>query len=109
MLDRYWALSPAEVLAALSCSAEGISSREGERRLALYGRNDLHGRDAFSRLRLLWAQVKSPLQLLLVFAAAASALTGEWTDAGIILTIIVASSGIGYAREYKSNVAAAAL
>jgi hypothetical protein len=35
--------------------------------------------------------------LLLVFAAIASALTGEWVDAVIVLAIVFASVGIGSA------------
>ena len=54
-------------------------------------------------------QLRSPLLLLLVFAAGASALTGEWVDAAIVLAIVVASVGIGYSREYRAQAAAAAL
>jgi Mg2+-importing ATPase len=47
--------------------------------------------------------------LLLVFAAVASALTGQWMDAAIVLTIVVATVMIGYTREYSAQTAAAAL
>jgi Mg2+-importing ATPase len=47
--------------------------------------------------------------LLLVFAAAVAALTGEWIDATIVLAIVLASAGIGYRREYSAQAAAAAL
>jgi hypothetical protein len=36
-------------------------------------------------------QLRSPLLLLIVFAAAASAVTGEWLDAGIVVTIVLAT------------------
>lgn len=58
---------------------------------------------------MLLAQLRSPLLLLLVFAALASALTGAWLDAAIVLAIVLASGGIGYAREYGAHAAAAAL
>jgi Mg2+-importing ATPase len=54
-------------------------------------------------------QLRNPLLLVLVFAAAASALTGEWVDAHIVLAIVFASVGVGYAREYQAEVAAADL
>jgi Mg2+-importing ATPase len=58
---------------------------------------------------VLWNQLRSPLLWLLLFAAVVSALSGEWTDAAIVLTIVAASAGIGYHREYRSQSAAAAL
>jgi magnesium-transporting ATPase (P-type) len=55
------------------------------------------------------SQFRSPLLLLLVFAAAASALTGEWADASIVLLIVAGTAGTGYSREYSAETAAAAL
>ena len=62
-----------------------------------------------SRTGVLISQLRSPLLLLLVFAAAASALSGEWLDSAIVLTIVMATAGIGYSREYSAQTAAAAL
>ena len=59
--------------------------------------------------RVLFAQIKSPLLLLLVFAAGASALTGEWIDASIVLIILLASVSIGFQREYRAHEAVEAL
>jgi Mg2+-importing ATPase len=47
--------------------------------------------------------------LVLVFAAMASAMTGEWVDAVIVVVIVLATVSIGYAREYHAETAAAAL
>ena len=58
---------------------------------------------------MLWNQLRSPLLWLLLFAAAVSAITGEWADAFIVLSIVGASAGVGYRREYRSQTAAAAL
>jgi Mg2+-importing ATPase len=46
---------------------------------------------------------------LLLFAAAASLASREWVDALIVLTIVVATVLIGYTREYRAQVAVAAL
>jgi Mg2+-importing ATPase len=54
-------------------------------------------------------QIRNPLLLVLVFAAGASAFTGEWIDASIVLAIVLATVTIGYAREYSAHTAAAAL
>lgn len=109
MLENYWALEPGEVVRKLSSRLQGLSAEEAEERLKTFGRNEIREDDGLSRWKVLWSQLRSPLQLLLVFAALASALTGEWTDAIIVLAIVVASSGIGYFREYSANLAAAAL
>jgi Mg2+-importing ATPase len=109
MLENYWALEPSEVARELSSSLQGLSAAEAEERLKTFGLNEIREDDRLSRWKVLWSQVRSPLQLLLVFAALASALTGEWTDAIIVLLIVIASSGIGYIREYNANLAASAL
>jgi Mg2+-importing ATPase len=57
-------------------------------------------------LRVLWNQLRSPLLFLLVFAAGASAVTGEWIDALVVLAILFASVGIGYSREYRAQATA---
>jgi P-type Mg2+ transporter len=104
--DAYWALDPVEVMRHLHSEPVGLSSAEAARRLAQYGPNELREQSQLSRARVLWNQLRSPLLLLLVFAAGASALTGAWIDAAIVLTILVASIGIGYSREYRAQVAA---
>ena len=105
----YWARPAAEVAAALGVGLAGLTTDEAERRLALAGPNELHPRGALSRLRVLWRQVRSPLVLLLVFAALASAVTGEWSDALIVAAILFASVGVGYRREYRAETSIAAL
>jgi magnesium-transporting ATPase (P-type) len=44
-----------------------------------------------------------------VLAAGLSSITGAWVDAAIVLVIVGASVGIGFAREYAAQSAAAAL
>ena len=105
-LHAYWALDPTEVMRRLDSGPTGLSSAEAARRLLQYGPNDLREQGQLSRARVLWNQLRSPLLLLLVFAAGASVLTGAWIDAAIVLTILVASIGIGYSREYRAQVAA---
>jgi Mg2+-importing ATPase len=58
---------------------------------------------------VLAGQLRSPLLLLLVFAAAVSGLTGQWVDAAIVVSIVLASVGIAYQREYSAQAAADAL
>lgn len=108
-LAAYWALDLTELLARLNSGSEGLSAAEASLRLREYGPNQLRERRPLSRLDVLVRQLRSPLLLLLVFAAGASAVTGEWLDAAIVLTIVVATVGIGYSREYSAQAAAGAL
>jgi Mg2+-importing ATPase len=102
----YWTLSCDELVASLATTRDGLTAAEAAMRLARSGRNEIRERDSLTRLGILWNQLRSPLLLLLLFAAAISVVTGEWTDAVIVLAIVVASVGIGYTREYRAQAAA---
>ena len=108
-LGPYWSNGPDELAATLRSGVQGLTSTEAEARLRDYGPNALDALRPLSRVGVLLNQVRSPLLLLLIFAAAASGLTGEWFDAGIVLTIVVATVAVGYSREYSAQAAADAL
>jgi Mg2+-importing ATPase len=108
-MAAYWALDVTELARRLESSPEGLSGAEAARRLREHGPNVLRERQRLSRLDVLARQLRSPLLLLLVFAAGASAVTGEWLDAAIVLTIVIATVSVGYSREYSAQAAAAAL
>jgi Mg2+-importing ATPase len=106
---RYWSMAPRDVAEQLKSAATGLSSAEARERLGRFGPNDIGERDAVTRLGVLWNQFRSPLLLLLLFAAGASVVTGEWVDAVIVMSIVAASATIGYSREYRAQTAAADL
>jgi Mg2+-importing ATPase len=108
-LENYWALDSGELAQRLGSSPAGLTPEEAAERLRQYGRNELRESVSLSRLRVLWGQLRNPLLLLLVFAAAISALTGEWADSAIVLIVVLASVGIGFSREYRAQTAVAAL
>lgn len=105
----YWALPSADLTRRLESRTEGLSAAEAARRLRLYGRNELRAQRRLSQFGVLLDQLRSPLLLILVFAAAASAWMGEWLDASIVLAIIAGSVTIGWSREYSARAAVAAL
>jgi Mg2+-importing ATPase len=105
----YGSRDPAEIAAVLGTSIDGLSEAEAARRLAQTGPNESRERRRVTRGWLLWKQLRSPLLLLLVFAAAVSAATGAWLDASIVLAIIAASVAIGYTREHRAEAALARL
>jgi P-type Mg2+ transporter len=108
-LASYWALPSDELAKRLGSGRDGLSAAEAELRLRHYGPNALDAQRPLSRFRVVQNQLRSPLLLLLIFAAGASILTGEWFDAAIVLVIVVASVAIGYSREYGAQAAAEAL
>jgi Mg2+-importing ATPase len=108
-IESYWTLDPAALFRCLRSTSNGLSSDAAQARLKVYGRNELREQRPLSRLRTLWNQLRSPLLLLLLFAAGISAVTGEWTDALIVSVIVLATVVIGYRREYSAQAAASAL
>lgn len=105
----FWSLPVEQVAALLKVGLSGLTSSETALRLREYGPNELREQQGLTRFGVLWNQLRSPLLLLLVFAALVSALTGEWTDSFIVVAILGASVGIGYSREYRAQAAAAEL
>ena len=103
MAEPYWSQAPEELLATLKSSDEGLSSIVAQQRLEEFGPNLIEARKKVAAWRLLLAQFKSPLVLILLFAAGISMLTGEWVDAVIVLAIIVASAVLGFVQEYNAN------
>ncbi len=90
------------VFEALATSPSGLDPDEAARRLARYGQNVL----AQHRVRaaaVLWRQLKNPLLILLVAAAATSLVLSERADAYIILGIVGLSVGLGFFNEYRSE------
>lgn len=59
--------------------------------------------------RLLLRQFESPLVLILAFAAAISLVLQQWTDAAIILAIVLGSSLLSFFQEYRASAAVADL
>ncbi len=99
VMRAFWARTPAECAQQLGVTLDGLTSSDAAARRASSGPNELHARTTASRIRVLWRQVRSPLVLLLVFAAGVSVLSGERVDAAIVGAILAASIGIGFVRE----------
>jgi len=97
--QSYWSVSGPELLQRLQTSAKGLTEDEVGRRLKQYGPNLLKPKKRTDSLALLLAQFKSPLTLILIFAAAVSLYLGDSVNASIILVIILASSLLGFWQE----------
>src|SRR5687768_2577869 len=81
----YWAVDAATLAERLGSGLEGLTSAQAAAYLRAHGGNVIRKGHQFSRLSVLGRQLRSPLLLLLLFAAVAAVLTGEWLDAAMVL------------------------
>lgn len=95
----FWSQPTDQLFTSLKSTVDGLSDAEAVRRLQQFGPNGLKAGQQVTVLRLLFNQFKSPLVLILVFAVIVSAFAQEWTDAAIILLIILSSSILGFWQD----------
>ncbi|HEU4505802.1 MAG TPA: magnesium-translocating P-type ATPase [Nitrospira sp.] len=105
----FWSIPVEELLGLLHSRPGGLSSDEAQERhrgaasMRLKAHRDIHP------LAVLLSQFRSPLLLILLFAASVSVFLSDPIDALIILTIIVASALLGFWQEQGAAKAVASL
>ncbi|GIW34141.1 magnesium-translocating P-type ATPase [Meiothermus sp.] len=99
----YWAEALEGLWTRLKSQPDGLNPAEARRRLQQWGPNTLQTRRRTTALAVLLAQFKSPLVLMLVFAASVSALVQEWLDAFIVLLIVLGSALLSFVQEYSAS------
>ncbi len=99
----YWNLAPEQLFSTLHATHDGLQPAEAEQRLKQYGLNTIRAKQQTTALRLLLRQFKSPLVLILIFAAIVSGFVGEWVDASIVLAIVLGSTILGFVQEYNAT------
>jgi len=87
----------------------GLSAAEAAERLARYGPNELPRARKTPLWRMIASQLSDPLAVVLLVAAVLTLATGDWTDAGVILLVIVVNTTAGVTQEVKAGQAIAAL
>ena len=107
-MDRHrqtpWhALKLTEVYETLHTSEEGLSDAEAAERLKKHGRNELRSKPPKTILQMLKAQIVDPMVLILIGAAAFSAILQEWTEAAVIFVIVIVNAIIGIVQEKKAQ------
>ncbi|MBP2449926.1 HAD-IC family P-type ATPase [Rhizobium leguminosarum] len=109
-IPAYWTRSPSELGAALATSLQdGLTTAEAEKRVRRFGPNSLSDESRGGMLADFARQFKSPLVLVLVFAALVAGGVGEVHDAIIIGIIILASCFLGFLQEHGAQRAVEAL
>ncbi|WP_436314971.1 cation-translocating P-type ATPase [Streptomyces bauhiniae] len=89
--------------------ATGLSSAEAARRLVRYGPNELPPEPRTPVWRRVARQLRDPLILVLLVAAALTLATGEFSDAIVILLVICVNTVVGVVQEVRAEQAVAAL
>jgi Ca2+-transporting ATPase len=87
----------------------GLSIDTALRRLELQGPNELQETGGKTPFRILWEQITSVMVIILVIAAAVSAVVADYKDAAVILAIVVLFTLLGFTQEYRAEKAMAAL
>lgn len=110
MINQAHILSKEKLLAALKTDEKGLSSAEAQSRLGVYGRNAIKEKGRGGALKLFISQFKDFMVLLLIAAAAVSAVisfvskdTRELFDTVIIVFIIFLNATVGFVQQYKAD------
>ena len=105
-----------EVLGELSSDEEsGLTAAEASSRLSQYGPNELEKEEKTPLWKRFFEQMADPMVIMLIVAAAISAITGtiqgesEWADVIIIMAVVIINSVLGVVQEAKSEQALEAL
>jgi Ca2+-transporting ATPase len=106
-----WHARPAaEAATELGTDAQlGLTRAEAARRLAANGPNEIRREERRSAFTILAQQFASLVIWVLIGAALVSLALGEIVDGSAILAIIVLNGLVGFAQEYRSEQAVAAL
>ncbi|TPJ04743.1 magnesium-translocating P-type ATPase [Mesorhizobium sp. B2-8-1] len=105
----YWSIETDDLLRSLETSPSGLAASEAASRLAKFGRNTPALKSSASALIVFARQFRSPLVLILIFAASVSAFVGEGQEAAIIGAIVLASCVLSFTQEYGASRATEAL
>jgi Mg2+-importing ATPase len=99
----FWSTPADALLRELGTTARGLTQEEAAARLLVHGPNTVRPARRHDALTLLAGQFKSPIILLLIFAASLSMYLGESTDGIIIIIIIAVSSLLQFWQEYSAT------
>ncbi|MBN2147778.1 MAG: ATPase, partial [Anaerolineales bacterium] len=83
--------------------ASGLTAEEAARRLEQHGPNELTERGVKSPWAILWEQLTGIMVVILIISAVISLVLKEYTDAIVILVIVVLNAILGFTQEYRAE------
>ncbi len=123
-MDAEYRLSTQDVLKEMETDENGLSSAQAAQRLAKYGHNKLKEAEKATWFQKFMAQLKDPMLIILMIAAAVSAgttvmtylqdghmseLTEGLVEVGIIVVVVLLNAILGVIQESKAEAAIEAL
>ena len=125
-MKKTYTMSTDEVLQSLDATSAGLTTAQAQERLAKYGPNKLKEGEKPTMLQRFLAQLKDPMLIILMIAAAVSAattvidymqqpvqdighLTEGLVEVGIILIVVLLNAILGVIQESKAEAAIEAL
>jgi magnesium-transporting ATPase (P-type) len=102
--EHAWhALSADDVLSELDTGTDGLRADDAQSRLERHGLNELQKEEPKPALKILLNQFTSPLIYILLAAAAATVVIGEYIDTGVIAAVLVLNAAVGFVQERKAD------
>ncbi|MFC6942461.1 cation-translocating P-type ATPase [Salinirubellus sp. GCM10025818] len=103
-------LAPEDVFERVDTDEGGLTSEEAERRLEEYGPNEIRREEEISAVKIFLSQFQDFLIYILVLAALLSLGVGlfpgfepHYTDAALILLILLANGVFGFVQDYQAE------
>jgi Mg2+-importing ATPase len=109
VVEPFWSSPAADVSIRLGSAPNGLTSDEAAARLRRFGPNQLARRRRSDLPALIFAQVTSPIVLILLVATGLAFFLGDATDAGIVLAIVALSAALGVWQERGASRSVAGL
>ena len=115
MAGKEYLESGDSVIESLGSSREGLSTAEVGKRLEEYGRNKLEEKKKDGIVKQFLSKLADPMLIILMIAAVLSVVTSyasgevEWSDAIIILVVVLINAVLGVVQESKAEKAIEAL
>jgi P-type Mg2+ transporter len=105
-VEEFLSLPTNDVLSQLDTSTAGLTSREAEKRLEIYGRNELARKKKRAAIINFLSRFKSPLVIILILAGGISAALGSIPSVIVIYTMVFLSVTLAYYQENNASKAA---
>jgi len=97
--QEFWSVSATKILQHLGASPEGLTSEAARRALSQHGLNLLKPRKKSTATLLFLSQFKSPIIIILIFAAILALALQDHTNGLIIVGIVLVSGLVGFFQE----------
>lgn len=103
--ERPWySLDVEETCRTVKTSPEnGLSEDEPEKRLALFGPNEIETEIGLTRWQIFLHQFKDPLIYILLAAAFVTLVLQDYIDSAVITFVVILNAIIGYVQENKAQ------